>query len=164
MLKHKRFLWMFVIFGFHGSCVFAAVEKTDKLQQDIRVADAIVYVPLASSQSTIAFFTLHNSSRADIAITEVTSAAINKIELVPAAPVQNTKKSDAKYINMENPWLIPAGKKLFLNPKNQYLQLNGLRSSLQTGDELQLEVRLSNGKHLLVIAHAKSAFDQPHSH
>lgn len=119
----------------------------------IVVIDAVVYVPLGKSQTTQAFFVIKNNSANDISITGASSAQIKKIELVPAPPKSAT---DA------NPWQISAHQTLSLKADKQYLRLSGLKNSLTTGDELQLEVTLSNGKKLLVIAKAKSAFDQLH--
>jgi|GEM_PF-686957 len=179
MLKRKCFCLIFVVFNvcLHSLFAFAAttdatinnttIDSAHKSLPLIRITDAVVYVPLGFSQSTIAFFTLQNKSGVDISITQVTSSTITKIELVPAIPrtiSQSTTKATVNTIETSNHWLIPAGKTLVLHPNKQYLQLNGLRNSLRTGDELQLEVRLSDGQQLLVVAQAKSAFDQPHSH
>ena len=127
----------------------------NKALTDISVTNAVIYVPLGNSQTTIAFFTLHNNSTQPIAITKVTSQAVKKIVLVPAIPMA---------VDTVNPWLILAHETLELKPANQHLQLTGLKNSLVTGDELQLDVSLSNGKKLLLIARAKSAFDQIHGH
>lgn len=121
----------------------------------VSVSDAVVYVPLGNSKTTIAFFTIKNNNNEAVSITKISSTAVKKIDLVPAIP---------KKENTPNPWLIPVGQVLVLKPERQYLQLTGLKNSLSTGDELQLEVSLSNGKKLVVIARAKSAFDQIHGH
>jgi copper(I)-binding protein len=114
-----------------------------------------VYVPLGNSKTTTAFFTIKNNNNEAVSITKISSTTVKKINLVPAVPTKE---------NTPNPWLIPVGQVLVLKPERQYLQLTGLKNSLTTGDELQLEVSLSNGKKLVVIARAKSAFDQIHGH
>jgi len=63
-----------------------------------------------------------------------------------------------------NVWSIAPGQRLSLVPGRQYLQLDGIKNSISTGDELHFDVSLSNGKALTVIARAKSAFDQIHGH
>ncbi len=164
MQTRKKCNWsitscMAVLFGFQFLSLYAFalplhVPKSKALM-DVSVTNAVVYVPLGSSNTTTAFFTVHNNTASPITITKVTSKTVKKVVLVPAIPI----KADAV-----NPWLIPAHQVLVLNPAKQYLQLTGLKNSLRTGDELQLDVSLSNGKKLLLIAQAKSAFDQIHSH
>jgi copper(I)-binding protein len=163
----RHCLWascMVIAFGFQSALLYAEALPPKVLSpkaaiikslSDISVTDAVVYVPLGKSQTTIAFFTLHNNSEVPVAITKVTSRAIKKIVLVPAIPVAS---------DVVNPWLVPGHQTLRLNPANQHLQLTGLKNSLSTGDELHLEVSLSNGKKLLLITRAKSAFDQVHGH
>jgi copper(I)-binding protein len=120
---------------------------------DIRVTNAVVYVPLGANKNTIALFSLRNNTAQPVAIVKVSSKAITKIELVPATAVA---------ASAPNPWVTLAFQTLVLNPKNQYLQLTGLKTRLATGDELELTLTLSNGKKLTVIAQAKSAYDQRH--
>ena len=145
----------------------AAVDK--KTLAPINILNAVVYVPLGSGQTTTAFFTVQNNSATDVSITKITSPSVKKITLVPeASPRVNAKasaasKSVSAITDASSLWLIPAGKLLVLDPKHQYIQLTGLKNSLTTGDELQLEISLSNGKKLIVIARAKSAYDQAHS-
>lgn len=50
-----------------------------------------------------------------------------------------------------------------LKSSGQYLQINELKTKLNTGDELQLTVSLSTGKKLQIILVAKSAYDEVHS-
>ncbi len=150
---------LFILFAAQSLSLHAATlpinASNNKVLTDISVTNAVVYVPLGRSQTTIAFFTLHNNSAQPIAITKVTSRAVKKIVLVPAIPMA---------VDAVNPWLILAHETLELKPANQHLELTGLKNSLVTGDELQLDVSLSNGKKLLLIARAKSAFDQIHGH
>ena len=148
-----------VLFGTHVLSLSAETlpsgTKKGKSLTDFSVVNAVVYVPLGDSQTTTAFFTFKNNTAKPITITKVASSVIQKIELSP--PV--SPAADAP-----NAWTIAAHQTLVLNPTSQHLQLSGLKSSLRTGDELQLELSLSTGKKLLVIAKAKSAFDQTHGH
>lgn len=147
---------MFILFGFQFlSLCTAAVPLNNKVPMGVSVTNAVVYVPLVSNHTTTAFFTLQNNSAHPISITKITSRAVKKIVLIPAIPMK---------VDAVNPWLVPAHQKLVLNPAKQYLQLTGLKNSLSTGDELQLDVSLSDGKKLLLIAKARSAFDQIHGH
>lgn len=152
----KRCIFIFLSFQFLPLYAAALPLANTKALADVSVTNAVVYVPLGNSDTTTAVFTLRNHSAHPVTITQVNSRAVKKVVLVPAA--KPAKADDA------NPWLIPARHTLVLNPKKQYLQLTGLKNSLSTGDELQLEVSLSDGKKLLLIAQAKSAFDQIHGH
>ncbi|MES2823746.1 MAG: copper chaperone PCu(A)C [Pseudomonadota bacterium] len=154
----KSCIFIFLNFQFlplYAAALPLKVTNTQALT-DVSVTNAVVYVPLGNSDTTTAVFTLRNHSAHPVTITKVSSRVVKKVVLVPG--VIPAKADDA------NPWLIPARHTLVLNPKKQYLQLTGLKNSLSTGDELQLEVSLSDGKKLLLIAQAKSAFDQNHGH
>ncbi|MES2676298.1 MAG: copper chaperone PCu(A)C [Pseudomonadota bacterium] len=153
----KVCIFILCSFQFLSLCAAALPPKATNIKAltDVSVTNAIVYVPLGNSDSTTAIFTLRNNSGHPVTITKVTSKSVKKVVLVPAIPA----KADAV-----NPWLISTSHTLVLNSGKQYLQLTGLKNSLSTGDELQLEVSLSDGKKLLLIAQAKSAFDQIHGH
>ncbi len=114
---------------------------------DVRVTKAIVYVPLGTSKTTTGFFTIDNRSASDITITEVTSNFARQIKLMPRPNLT-----------------VPAHESVTLTPKGSFLQINDLKAKLNTGDELQLSVSLSNGQRLQIIAVAKSAYDQTHGH
>ena len=167
----------FMCLYFQSLCTFAADNVINKkLLAPINVINAVVYVPLGNTKTTTAFFTIQNGSATDVTIIKVSSPSVKQISLVPiplSASVSTrstsskepaTEKSASPISDTSNPWTIPADKTLALNPQHQYLQLIGLKNSLTTGDELQLEVSLSNGKKLLVVATAKSEYDQRHSH
>lgn len=113
---------------------------------DIRATDAFVYVPLGASKSTRAFFTLTNNSNTTVSVTAVSSRAAKQLRLVPAAPL-----------------VLPAKQTVALQSSKGYVQLNNLQTQLRTGDELLLDISLSNGQQLHLVAVAKSAYDQPHS-
>jgi copper(I)-binding protein len=161
MQKPNHFIksCIFILFSFQFLSPYAAAlpdkATNTKALTDISVTNAVVYVPLGSSDTTTAFFSLRNNSAHPITITKVTSPAVKKIVLVPAIPIK---------AEVANPWLIPPQQMLALNSDKQYLQLTGLKNSLSTGDQLQLDLYLSDGKKLLLIAQAKSAFDQIHGH
>ena len=114
---------------------------------DVRVTKAIVYVPLGGSKTTTGFFTIDNRSASDITITEVSSSFAKQIKLMPRANL-----------------IVPAHESFTLNPNGSFLQINDLKTKLNTGDELQLSVSLSNGQRLQIVAVAKSAYDQTHGH
>ena len=143
-----------------------AVPVNPTINSSITVTNAVVYVPLGKAQTTTAFFTIQNTGANDVSIIKVASPAVKEISLVPMSARAPTEKAsaDSSITGTSNPWTIPAGKSLALAPQQQYLQLIGLKNSLTTGDELQLEVSLSNGKKVIVIAKAKSAYDQIHNH
>jgi|GEM_PF-2787351 len=152
-LRNKVGGW---IFGF--VCMFlqsSFVEAQVFNVLSVKVFDAYVYVPLGKSQETEAFFTLQNNSASALNIVKVTSPQVKTIEFLPAKTTRE---------NVADVWQLRAGQRLVLQPKQQYLRLKGLKNSLTTGDELQLEISLSNGQRIPLIARAKSAFDQRHDH
>jgi copper(I)-binding protein len=123
----------------------SAPAKTEVL--DIRATNAFIYVPLGASKNTTGFFTIDNRSASDISIAGVTSSFARQIKLMPNAN-----------------WIIPAHESLTLKPNGSFLQINDLKTKLNTGDELQLTISLNNGRRLQIIAVAKSAYDQTHGH
>jgi copper(I)-binding protein len=112
---------------------------------DINVTNAFFYVPLGSSKTTMAFFTISNNSNSDITITGVSSSLAKQVRLMPAETL-----------------LVPAHQSVALKASGQYLQINELKTKLSTGDELHLTVSLSNGKKLQLMLVAKSAYDEVH--
>lgn len=139
-----------------GQCVVLAIIflcgvqsacAADSRAADINVTNAFFYVPLANSKSTMAFFTITNNSNSDISVTGVSSAAAKQIRLMP-----------------ESTLLVPAHQSVALKASGRYLQINDLKGRLTTGDELHLDVSLSNGQKLVLVARAKSAYDQTHGH
>jgi copper(I)-binding protein len=133
---------------FIGLIMFVCTSSAlavDVRTSDINVTNAFFYVPLAGSKTTMAFFTISNNSNADISITAVSSNLAKQIRLMPEASL-----------------LVPAHQSVALKSSGRFLQINELKATLTTGDELHLEVSLSNGKQLHIIALAKSAYDQVH--
>jgi len=125
-----------------------AAENTHPIKKealDIRVTDAFFYVPLGASKTTMAFFTITNYSNVNLSVTGVSSQAAKQVRLLP-----------------ENTLALPAKQSVALKSSGRYVQINELKTRLSTGDELHLEVSLSNGHKLHVIALAKSAYDQVH--
>jgi copper(I)-binding protein len=114
---------------------------------DINITNAFFYVPLPGSKTTMAFFTITNNSNTDVTITSVSSPAAKQLRLMPDSSL-----------------LVPAHQSVALKASGRYLQINELKTKLSTGDELQLTVSLSTGKHLQILAVAKSAYDQLHGH
>lgn len=112
---------------------------------DIKVTNAFFYVPLGASKTTMAFFTITNNSNTDVSITGVSSQAAKQLRFMPESTVA-----------------LPAKQSVALKSSGRYVQINELKTRLSTGDELHLEVSLSNGQKLQVIAVAKSAYDQVH--
>lgn len=115
-------------------------------QSDLSVTNAFFYVPLGKSKESMAFFTLTNNTGSDIRVTGVKSAAAQQIVLMP-----------------ESTLLVPAHQSVALKASGRYLKINGLKNRLTTGDELHLVLSLSNGRSVVVVALAKSAYDQMHS-
>lgn len=122
-----------------------AKNPVTKLTSDINVTNAFFYVPLGSSKTTMAFFTISNNSNIDISITGVSSEAAKQIRLMPAGNL-----------------VVPAHQSIALKSSGQYLQINELKTKLSTGDELHLTLSLSNGKKLQLMLLAKSAYDEVH--
>ena len=114
---------------------------------DIHVTNAFFYVPVGASKTTTAFFTITNHSNSDIRITGVSSVQAGQMALMP-----------------EPVLIVPAHQSVTLKSGGPYLQINGLKGRLSTGDELHLRVNLSNGRSLELVALAKSAYDQVHGH
>ncbi|MFO1388099.1 copper chaperone PCu(A)C [Cellvibrio sp.] len=125
------------------SSAFAATTSVS----DFSVSNAFFYVPLGTSKTTMAFFTITNNTNSDVRITGVKSSSANQIVVMP-----------------EPVLLVPAHQSVALKSSGRYLQINGLKGKLSTGDELHLIVSLSNGRSIDVIALAKSAYDQMHGH
>jgi copper(I)-binding protein len=123
-----------------------AADVIKKEALDVRVINAFFYVPLGSSKSTMVFFTITNYSNTNLSVTGVSSQAAKQVRLMP-----------------ENSWALPAKQSLVLKSSGRYVQITDLKTRLSTGDELHLEVSLSNGQTLHIVALAKSAYDQVHS-
>ncbi len=123
------------------------IRTSDIRTSDIKVTNAFFYVPVGNSKSTMAFFTITNNSKNNISITGVSSNLAGQIRLMP-----------------ESSLAIPAHQSVALKASGRYLQINDLKTRLTTGDELHLEVSLSNGQKLQLIARAKSAYDQVHGY
>ncbi|GGY67754.1 hypothetical protein GCM10011613_09940 [Cellvibrio zantedeschiae] len=124
-----------------------AASAADANTSDINVTNAFFYVPLGTSKTTMAFFTITNNSNKDISITGVSSSFAKQIRLMPEATL-----------------LIPAHQSVALKSSGRYVEINDLKAKLSTGDELHLLVSLSNGQKLQLVARAKSAYDQVHGH
>jgi copper(I)-binding protein len=135
-----------------GQCVFATenvnvaqVSSAKKEALDIKVTNAFFYLPLGASKTTMAFFTITNNSNTNVNVTGVSSQAAKQLRLMP-----------------ESTLVLPAKQSVALKSSGSHVQINDLKTRLSTGDELHLEVSLSNGQRLHVIALAKSAYDQVH--
>jgi copper(I)-binding protein len=123
----------------------AQVGGLKKEALNIKVTNAFFYVPLGTSKTTMAFFTITNNSNTNVSVTGVSSQAAKQLRLMP-----------------ESILTLPAKQSVALKSSGRYVQINDLKTRLSTGDELHLEVSLSNGQKLNVIAVAKSAYDQMH--
>ncbi len=126
-----------------------AAENTQAIKKealDIRVTDAFFYVPLGTSKTTMAFFTITNYSTINLNVTGVSSQAAKQVRFMP-----------------ESTLALPAKQSVALKSSGRYVRINELKTRLSTGDELHLEVSLSNGQKLYIVALAKSAYDQVHS-
>jgi copper(I)-binding protein len=143
-----KFVGIFFLVFSSWSFAFAAENthavKTQAL--DIRVTDAFFYVPLGASKTTMAFFTITNYSTINLNVTGVSSQAAKQLRIMP-----------------EGTLALPAKQSVALKSSGRYVQINELKTRLSTGDELHLEVSLSNGQTLHIVAVAKSAYDQVHS-
>lgn len=128
--------------------------KVLKQQPAVSATQAVIILPLGQSRDTRLFFSLANNSPKSLTLTSVKSTQISSVEWVPA---QTTADSI-------NPWTIPAHQSLVLDGKVRYLQLRGLRQAVSTGDELEFELGFSDGSKLLLMAKARSAYDQIHGH
>ncbi len=126
-----------------------AAENTHPIKKealDIRVTNAFFYVPLGASKTTMAFFTITNNSNTNVSVTGMSSQAAKQLRLMP-----------------ESTLVLPAKQSVALKSSGRYVQINELKTRLSTGDELHLELSLSNGQTLHIVAVAKSAYDQVHS-
>lgn len=133
---------------FSISPVTFAIENSHPIKKetlDIRVTDAFFYVPLRASKTTMAFFTITNYSNINLSVTGVSSQAAKQVRFMP-----------------ESTLALPAQQSVALKSSGRYVQINELTTRLSTGDELHLEVSLSNGQKLHIVALAKSAYDQVH--
>ena len=137
---------LLLVFSIWPATVVA--ENTQAIKKealDVRVTDAFFYVPLGASKTTMAFFTITNYSNINLTVTGVSSQATKQVRFLP-----------------ESTLALPAKQSVALKSSGRYVQINELKTRLSTGDELHLEVGLSNGQKLHVIALAKSAYDQVH--
>ena len=82
-------------------------------------------------------------------MTSIKSTQVEKVEWMPA-------QSQASF------WTIAAHQKLVLDGKKTYLQLQGLKQAISSGDELLFELGFSDGSSVLLVAKARSAYDQVH--
>ncbi len=138
-----RNIALIATFFLASNTAFAAQPSTS----EFKVTNAFFYVPVGTSKTTMAFFTIINNSNTDVRITGVSSSLAQHIVLMP-----------------EPVLLVPAHQSVALKSNGRYLQINNLKGKLSTGDELHLVVSLSNGRNIEVIALAKSAYDQVHGH
>jgi len=137
--------------------VTLAVEKRPKAQQQanekkvaaIAASNATVILPLGQSRDTTLVFTLKNNSAQPLSLTSITSSQVQKIQWVPAP---------------SSFWTMAPHQQLTLDGKAHYIQLIGLKQSISSGDELLFELGFSDGSHLLLVAKARSAYDQVHGH
>ena len=146
---------------FCSALVFAADKKAANPQPDIpkqqpaiAASNAVIILPLGQSRDTRLFFTLSNKSSTPLVLTTIKSAQVSSIEWVPAQGLQG----------QNNPWTIGVNQSLVLDGKTRYLQLKGLKQSIGTGDEIQFELGFSDGSNMLLMAKARSAYDQIHGH
>lgn len=139
-------VWLLVLLV--SPSTFAAENSLQSKKEalDVRVTDAFFYVPLGASKTTMAFFTLTNYANVGVNVVAVNSQAAKQLRLMPEATLS-----------------LPPKQTVSLKSSGRYVQINELKTRLSTGDELQLELTLSNGQTLNVIAVAKSAYDQVHS-
>ncbi len=135
--------WQSVLAAENTSAINGGASKKEML--DVKVTNAFFYLPLGASKTTMAFFTVTNNSNTSVSITSVSSPAAKQLRLMP-----------------ESILVLPAKQSVALKSSGRYVQINDLKTRLSTGDELHLELSLSNGQKLYVIALAKSAYDQVH--
>lgn len=128
--------------------------KIVKQQTAISASNAVIFLPLGQSRDTRLLFTLSNNSPRPLVLTSIKSVLVDSIEWVPAQGLQG----------QINPWMIPVKQSLALDGKVSYFQLKGLRQSISTGDEIPFELGFSDGSSMLLLAKARSAYDQIHGH
>jgi copper(I)-binding protein len=125
-----------------------------KQKAAITASNAVIILPLGQSRDTRLFFTLNNHSPKSVVLTSITSTQVGAIEWVPAQQQQG----------QVNPWAIAVNQSLVLDGKARYLQVKGLKHNISTGDEIEFELGFSDGSSMLMVAKARSAYDQIHGH
>ncbi len=127
-----------------------ATQKTNgKKVAAVVASNATVILPLGQSRDTTLVFTLNNNSAQTLSLTSITSSQVEKIQWIPAP---------------SNFWTMSPHQQLTLDGKVHYIQLIGLKQSISSGDELLFELGFSDSSHLLLVAKARSAYDQVHGH
>jgi copper(I)-binding protein len=135
----------------------AAAEKSQlenasqrQLTTAVTAHNAAVIVPLGQGRDTQLIFTLNNSSSKSLRLISIKSAQVEAIQWVPHAGA--------------NTWNISPGQQLVLDGKKSYIQLRGLQQAISSGDELLFDIGFSDGSSMLLVAKARSAYDQIHGH
>ena len=143
-----------------GVSFFASAdpEKAPVPASRVKAYEAKVTIPLAGVQPAQVFVRLQNTGDKPVSLVSVTT---NAAEQVVIMQVQAARPDAPKIIPS---LLLPAKTLVDLHKAGPYLLLKGLKTSLQTGDQLHLQLSFSDNTRIEVTAIAKSAFDQPHHH
>jgi copper(I)-binding protein len=133
-------------------------EKAPLPVPRVKAYEATVMIPLAGVQVPQVFVRLQNTGDKPVSLVAATASAAEQVVIMQA---QSVKPNQPKTISS---LLLPAKTLVDLHKTGPYLLLKGLKTSLQTGDQLHLQLSFSDNTRIEVTAIAKSAFDQRHHH
>ncbi|ACE83471.1 conserved hypothetical protein [Cellvibrio japonicus Ueda107] len=147
----------FFTFLLAHACVATEVASSMQLPvlSSVKAYDARVIVPLPGVQEPQVFVRLQNTGDKNIALVSAHSAYAERIVIRQVA-------GSGKPVQVLESLPLPAKTLVELNADGAYLLLQGLKTSLQTGDKLHLELGFSDKTRIEVTAIARSAFDRPH--
>lgn len=133
-------------------------EKTPAPVPHVKAYEAKVTIPLAGVQAPHVFVRLQNTGDKPVSLVGATSNVAEQVVIMQTQPARPNAPKIIPSL------LLPAKTLVDLHKAGPYLLLKGLKASLQTGDQLHLQLSFSDNTRIEVTAVAKSAFDQPHHH
>jgi copper(I)-binding protein len=131
-----------------------------KAGNDIHIADAWISEAPPTVRVVAGYMTIKNSSSDNIELLNVDSALFKRTEL----HLSYIENGIAKMRKQES-LTIPAKSEITLAPGSYHLMLFDSNQPLKTGDQVPIELTLSNGDSLLVNAEVKRVdMHQQHSY
>ena len=121
----------------------------------VKAYDAVFILPLAGVQEPVVFVRLQNTGDKPLQLVSLSSSYAERVDI---RQVTAAGKAPSILPVLD----LPAKTLVELHKSGPYLQLQGLKVQLQTGDQLHLRLGFSDKTYLEVMATARSAFDQPH--
>ncbi|MCL6269914.1 copper chaperone PCu(A)C [Sansalvadorimonas sp. 2012CJ34-2] len=141
----KRFITGVFFLGlFLGSVIASAA------QSNIMVTEPRVRAMPPGTSNTAAYMNIKNTGKTNISLQKVTSSISNNIQL------HDTIKKDGKMSMVEQESIIiPAGKRVKLQPRSLHVMIMKVSKTLVTGEKVSLDLHFSNGEVITVKAPVK---------